>query len=642
DGVSYAEGVRLSVSQGKVDGEDATDFIYGLRRWSSLLMGWPKLHETERGAAVWRIFWEAGFLPRPVDASSAYQGGLGGPGEETVVQLTTAASRCDHIGRFLLRATRAREDTASQHAARKGRGGRGGRWEGSTGNGKKQSPPRSSSSEDSLEMMTMHQAKGREFKVVFLTGWDEGSFPLLPNSGDGEHVVESLERLDEERRLGYVALTRASENAIITFSKKRRFRDTWVNSAGPSRFLLEMPTEYVEVLPDATGRALNDYPGLAGSHRLAFDGMVRAGKLRRSRPVLPSASEIRRLEESHRGASAANNAELPPGCTIVDRNPHRSLVQVGAESIVTNAKTGLIAEPAAHADGTWARRASTSALPAAVEQDRRVVENVAGSAGGTRRKRLSLLDDTAAAFPQAAPTAPPQRLSDVTSSAETRDDRPRPAVPDPKSKSRPLGEAWASAEALLKSVASVGGTSADDSRREFPAVAPAADKLAAMPAAVGPGRARTQMESGRPLQHAGQNAPSIALPSRYNPGPTFRQSRGRKRKALLDPSEITVDGVVGAEELFALLGDPSIQQASLKNYLRAVLAIQHGCARGSIPVWRSNGGGGKPGKAGDTNSGKTGLRQGLRKSGATGRAALSICSAQDLVSHIIVLLENRN
>lgn len=41
---------------------------------------------------------------------------------------------------------------------------------------------------------------------------------------------------------------------------------------GWRRFLLEMPTEYVEVQPDAIGRILNDYPGLAGSHRLAFDG----------------------------------------------------------------------------------------------------------------------------------------------------------------------------------------------------------------------------------------------------------------------------------------------------------------------------------------------------------------------------------
>lgn len=44
--------------------------------------------------------------------------------------------------------------------------------------------------------MTMHQAKGREFKVVFLTGWDEGSFPMLPEStlgADGEPVVERYE-----------------------------------------------------------------------------------------------------------------------------------------------------------------------------------------------------------------------------------------------------------------------------------------------------------------------------------------------------------------------------------------------------------------------------------------------------------------
>jgi len=43
--------------------------------------------------------------------------------------------------------------------------------------------------------------------------------------------------LHEERRLGYVALTRASENAIITFSKKRRIKNAWVDSSGPSRYL---------------------------------------------------------------------------------------------------------------------------------------------------------------------------------------------------------------------------------------------------------------------------------------------------------------------------------------------------------------------------------------------------------------------
>lgn len=63
-------------------------------------------------------------------------------------------------------------------------------------------------------------------------------------------------------------------------------------------------------------------------------------------------------------------------------------------------------------------------------------------------------------------------------------------------------------------------------------------------------------------------------------------------------------------------------QASLKNYLRAVLAIQHGCARGSIPVWRQAGGK-MSGKAAAANSVEAGLREGLLESQATGRAALS-------------------
>lgn len=49
-----------------------------------------------------------------------------------------------------------------------------------------------------MQLMTMHQAKGREFKVVFLTGWDEGSFPMLPESvvgAGGEHLVERYEHV---------------------------------------------------------------------------------------------------------------------------------------------------------------------------------------------------------------------------------------------------------------------------------------------------------------------------------------------------------------------------------------------------------------------------------------------------------------
>ncbi|CAN0421444.1 unnamed protein product, partial [Discosporangium mesarthrocarpum] len=83
----------------------------------------------------------------------------------------------------------------------------------------------------------MHQAKGREFKVVFLTGWEEGGFPLLPKTGvDASSVPAARARLEDERRLGYVALTRARTNAIITFAKRRSVRGSWVLSQGPSRW----------------------------------------------------------------------------------------------------------------------------------------------------------------------------------------------------------------------------------------------------------------------------------------------------------------------------------------------------------------------------------------------------------------------
>ncbi|CAM9374781.1 unnamed protein product [Ectocarpus sp. 4 AP-2014] len=629
DGVSYAEGVRLSVSRGLLKGGDSSNFIYGLRRWASLLMGWQRLHEAERGAAVWRIFWEAGFLPRPVDASFApHRGGGGGSDQELIGKLATAASRCDHIGRFLLRTARAREETANKKAARKGGDGRGGGGggEGTTGNKDKQST--TSSSEDALEMMTMHQAKGREFKVVFLTGWDEGSFPLLPNSGDGEHAVESLERVQEERRLGYVALTRASENVMITFSKKRRFNDVWIDSAGPSRFLLEMPTEYVEVSPDAIGRTLNDYPGFAGTHRLAFhEGMIEAGKLRRSRPVLMSASEIAKNE-----GETPRVDDLPLGCTILNRNP--ALALASSDFVKPHQKSAK----ASDLDVGKASDGKGNSLP---EAARHAVGEVGGSAAKGTTSSSSVSDDCPGAAGQSATsTIPP---ISALNGRPTRDESPPPRS---GSKSNALEMARSSAEAFLRSIASGGGPGEKkaerfgrrESRVDTAKVAGTQPEAPGKPVPFG--RARESSSPGRP-QHrqAGKGAAPKASPLRYNPGPTFRKHRGRRRKALLDPSGITAEEVVGADELLALLRDSSLQQASLKNYLRAVLAIQHGCVRGSIPVWRPDDGK-KATKGAASTSGEAALRGGLAVL-ATGRAALSTCSAQDLTSYIITLLDAR-
>lgn len=93
---------------------------------------------------------------------------------------------------------------------------------------------------DVVNIMTVHSAKGLEFETVFLAGWEEGLFPHQ-NAID-ENGQEGIE---EERRLAYVAITRAKERAIITHAANRRMYNRW-QSAMPSRFLQELPAEHIE------------------------------------------------------------------------------------------------------------------------------------------------------------------------------------------------------------------------------------------------------------------------------------------------------------------------------------------------------------------------------------------------------------
>ncbi len=105
-------------------------------------------------------------------------------------------------------------------------------------------------SDDLVNLMTLHSAKGLEFKTVFLPGWEEGLFPhqrALDESGRAG--------LEEERRLAYVGLTRARECAKISFTSNRRIHNLW-QSAMPSRFLDELPEADVEI-----DQASNSYGG---------------------------------------------------------------------------------------------------------------------------------------------------------------------------------------------------------------------------------------------------------------------------------------------------------------------------------------------------------------------------------------------
>ncbi|HHH40036.1 MAG TPA: DNA helicase II, partial [Sedimenticola sp.] len=97
--------------------------------------------------------------------------------------------------------------------------------------------------EDSVQLMTLHAAKGLEFPLVFMVGMEEGLFPSLQSLEDGG-------RLEEERRLCYVGMTRAMERLYLTYAECRRLygRETYPRE---SRFLREIPADHLEEIREA-------------------------------------------------------------------------------------------------------------------------------------------------------------------------------------------------------------------------------------------------------------------------------------------------------------------------------------------------------------------------------------------------------
>ena len=91
-----------------------------------------------------------------------------------------------------------------------------------------------------VTIMTIHAAKGLEFDTVFLVGWEEGLFPSQRSLDEG-----GTKSLEEERRLAYVAITRARRRAVILHAANRRIYGQWTSSI-PSRFVGELPPEHID------------------------------------------------------------------------------------------------------------------------------------------------------------------------------------------------------------------------------------------------------------------------------------------------------------------------------------------------------------------------------------------------------------
>ncbi|MHA6333285.1 ATP-dependent helicase [Qipengyuania sp. CAU 1752] len=103
--------------------------------------------------------------------------------------------------------------------------------------------------EEKVTIMTMHAAKGLEFNHVFLPGWEEGVFPSQRALDEG-----GLASLEEERRLAYVAITRARRRCTILHAANRRIYGQWTSSI-PSRFIEDLPEEQIEQETTMTGGA---------------------------------------------------------------------------------------------------------------------------------------------------------------------------------------------------------------------------------------------------------------------------------------------------------------------------------------------------------------------------------------------------
>ncbi|MDD8023343.1 MAG: UvrD-helicase domain-containing protein [Paracoccaceae bacterium] len=163
--------------------------------------------------------------------------------------------------------------------------------------------------EPKVTIMTLHAAKGLEFPVVFLPGWEDGLFPSQRAMDEnGQKAIE------EERRLAYVGITRAEELCTISFAGNRRVYGQW-QSQLPSRFIDELPVRHVEVLtpPGLYGGGFGAAGGFGGGrgHSTIDDRATKADvynspgwkrmESRASAPVPARARAVRTVEAVHFG-----------------------------------------------------------------------------------------------------------------------------------------------------------------------------------------------------------------------------------------------------------------------------------------------------------------------------------------------------
>jgi len=206
DGTSLLEGARYAVASGRIAGKGGGAlrvFVEAVDRWHRAAQvpdcDHVRLAETILEESGYTGMWQADKTPEA-------------PGRlENLKELVKALESFDNLQGFLEHVSLIMDNDSED-------------------------------AEEKITIMTLHAAKGLEFPVVFLPGWEDGLFPSQRSMDES-----GLKGLEEERRLAYVGITRAEELCTISFAGNRRVYGQW-QSQMPSRFIDELPAAHVDVL----------------------------------------------------------------------------------------------------------------------------------------------------------------------------------------------------------------------------------------------------------------------------------------------------------------------------------------------------------------------------------------------------------
>lgn len=162
---------------------------------------------------------------------------------------------------------------------------------------------------EKVSLMTIHLSKGLEFPVVHLVGLEENLFPSFMSSS-------TREELEEERRLFYVALTRAEKQAFFTYAVSR-FQWGKITDAEPSRFLSEVNSEYIELINPATESRFVNHSGLKSN---IFD----------DEPSVPKS--FRKLDPKKKISKASDSQSVPQSKNLKPVSTAKIINPSGASS----------------------------------------------------------------------------------------------------------------------------------------------------------------------------------------------------------------------------------------------------------------------------------------------------------------------